>query len=639
MLDRDRAVRDADLAALYNSVSLSDVSERAAARAVQDDYANFSGHLFLARSLESREDPARFDLRLETPRQSELLVANLLAPAGGGNLSQLLSQQDHLNYFDPRPIGVSSFTEYRSRGDWLQAGSVFGQVDGLSYAVDGHYVLLNGQRPNNELERFGYSVQLKQQLTPADSVYFQAGYLRSESGDVARHYDPASAVRGFQATEVQEPYLYAGYHHQWAPGVHTLFLASRLPDRLSMTNPHPEPLFIHLSGGQPFTVERDPFFGENFHGDFVLYSAELQQIFETTRHALVLGGRYQTGTVENDAMLTRGISGVVTDQSLKEDLERASGYAYYHWRPVRWARFTTGLSYDHLTFPRNADAPPFTAGEESRSRVSPKIGLTIEPWHGGALRAAWARSLGGLYFDESIRLEPTQIAGFVNSFRSLIPESVAGLVPGAEFETWGVGLDQKFDRGTYVGITAELLTSDGSRTVGAFTNSTFIQEPNSATSTRQTLDFEERSLSAYVSQLLGEHWAMGARYRLTEGELTARFPSLPRNLSNLGGVEQDERSTLNHAQLFLLFNHESGFFAQWYSDWFGQSNHGYAPARPGDDFWQHHVFVGYRFPRRHAEVRLGVLNLTDEDYRLNPLNLHEDLARRRTFVTSLRWNF
>ena len=150
------------------------------------------------------------------------------------------------------------------------------------------------------------------------------------------------------------------------------------------------------------------------------------------------------------------------------------------------------------------------------------------------------------------------------------------------------------------------------------------------------MDFKERSLSAYVSQLLGKHWAVGARYRLTEGELTARFPSLSRSLSNLGGVEQDERSTLNHAQLFLLFNHESGFFAQWYSDWFGQSNHGYAPARPGDDFWQHHVFVGYRFPRRHAEVRLGVLNLTDEDYRLNPLNLHEHLARRRRVGTSMR---
>jgi hypothetical protein len=51
------------------------------------------------------------------------------------------------------------------------------------------------------------------------------------------------------------------------------------------------------------------------------------------------------------------------------------------------------------------------------------------------------------------------------------------------------------------------------------------------------------------------------------------------------------------------------------------------------------VFVGYRFPRRYAEVRLGILNLTDSDYRLNPLSLHSALPRERTFIASLRLNF
>src|SRR5260221_8139284 len=39
-------------------------------------------------------------------------------------------------------------------------------------------------------------------------------------------------------------------------------------------------------------------------------------------------------------------------------------------------------------------------------------------------------------------------------------------------------------------------------------------------------------------------------------------------------------------------------------------------AEPGDDFWHFNAFVGYRFPRRRAELRVGVLNLTDRDYRL-----------------------
>ncbi len=405
-----------------------------------------------------------------------------------------------------------------------------------------------------------------------------------------------------------------------------------------MTNPQPGPLFVHYSGGAPYAVERDPFFSEDFHSRFTLYSAELQQIFENPHHAFVFGGRYQFGTVENDALLTRSLSGVVTDQSLDEDLHRASAYGYYQWRPVTWVNFSAGVSYDWIEYPRNLDAAPLSAGTETSSHVSPKLGLTINPWQGGHFRAAWARSLGGLYFDESIRLEPVQVAGFANTFRSLIPESVVGLVAGTEFETWGVGFDQQFDTGTYLGVTAELMTSTGRRTVGAFTNSTFIQEPDAATSAQENLDFEERSLSAYVSQLLGRSWAMGARYRITEGDLDTRYPGLA-SVPGVGNVQHDASSTLQHAQLCLRYNHERGFFGEWSSDWYHQDNDGQQPATPGDAFWQHSVFIGYRFPRRHAELRFGVLNLTDEDYRLGPLNLHEDLARERTFVTSLRFSF
>ena len=147
LLDRDRAVRSANLAAIYADAGLADVSRHLAARSVGENYANFSGHLFLANSFQNLGDRNQFDLRFETVRQSELLLANLLAPSGAGNLSQLLSQQEHLRFFEPRALGMSSFTEYRSGGDWLQAGSVFGTVAGMSYAVDTLYETQSGDRP------------------------------------------------------------------------------------------------------------------------------------------------------------------------------------------------------------------------------------------------------------------------------------------------------------------------------------------------------------------------------------------------------------------------------------------------------------------------------------------------------------
>jgi outer membrane receptor protein involved in Fe transport len=73
--------------------------------------------------------------------------------------------------------------------------------------------------------------------------------------------------------------------------------------------------------------------------------------------------------------------------------------------------------------------------------------------------------------------------------------------------------------------------------------------------------------------------------------------------------------------------------------WYHQANYEQDSGLPTADFWHHNLLAGYRFPRRSAEITLGLLNLFDTDYRLNPLNLHPDLPRGRTFVASLRLNF
>jgi len=91
--------------------------------------------------------------------------------------------------------------------------------------------------------------------------------------------------------------------------------------------------------------------------------------------------------------------------------------------------------------------------------------------------------------------------------------------------------------------------------------------------------------------------------------------------------------------LFAIYNHPCGFFAEAQSLWYAQNNKGYGSSAPGDDFWQFNAFVGYRFPRRNAEVMLGLLNITDQDYRLNPLNVYNELPRQRTLALRLRLNF
>src|SRR6185295_1685096 len=113
-------------------------------------------------------------------------------------------------------------------------------------------------------------------------------------------------------------------------------------------------------------------------------------------------------------------------------------------------------------------------GETSIDQVSPKAGFFWTPLTNTAFRGFYTRSLGGFSLDQSVRREPTQIAGFNQAFRSLIPESVVGQVPGTKFETIGLGLNQKLSTRTYITLDGQYLKSDASRTVGMLTNSNII---------------------------------------------------------------------------------------------------------------------------------------------------------------------
>ena len=83
----------------------------------------------------------------------------------------------------------------------------------------------------------------------------------------------------------------------------------------------------------------------------------------------------------------------------------------------------------------------------------------------------------------------------------------------------------------------------------------------------------------------------------------------------------------------------SGFFAQAQGLFSAQSNWRFSPAEPGDAFWQANALLGYRLPGRRAELTVGILNLTDRDYRLEPLTLYQELPHRRTALVGLKFYF
>jgi len=298
---------------------------------------------------------------------------------------------------------------------------------------------------------------------------------------------------------------------------------------------------------------------------------------------------------------------------------------------------TGGVSYDYLQYPKNIDTSPISHRETDVEQVSPKAGLIWSPLPNTHLRGAYTRSLGGVFYDSSVRLEPTQVGGFNQAFRSIIPESVAGLVPGTRFTTYGAGIDQSFKTGTYITIDGQILESEATKSWGAVTNAAGLLTPDTPTHTPQKLDYTEDTLTVSLSQLLSDQWSVGVRYRLSYAELDAHFENIPR--AGASNFNQDQDATLQQLTLWVNYYHPCGFFSQVNGVWTAQENNGYSPSLSGADFWQFNAWVGYRFLRRAIEVKLGLLNITDQDYSLNPLNLYYDLPRERTLAVSAKFYF
>src|SRR5207244_1341750 len=139
------------------------------------------------------------------------------------------------------------------------------------------------------------------------------------------------------------------------------------------------------------------------------------------------------------------------------------------------------------------------------------------------LRGVIATSIGGVSFDESIRLEPVQLAGFNQTFRTIIPESLVGSVETPAFRNRGLSIDGRTPTRTYWSASWSRLDEDVARATGAFDAFEapifplgFVVIPASTT---ETLRYREDIITATVNQLIGDEFSVGASYRRTRSRL------------------------------------------------------------------------------------------------------------------------
>jgi Tfp pilus assembly protein PilF len=656
LLDQDRAVGSSSLARIYQDAGLNQVSFNEASRAVTYDYADYSAHLFLSDSYYALRDPTLFNLRYQTAWFNELLLANILAPAGTRAISQSISQQEYTRMFERDRLGFDTFTEYRSDGQFRDITSQYGTYGRTSYSLDLDYAHNDGIRPNNDLSRIEWYAQIKQQLSAGDTILLLMRYEDYQSGDNRQLYDKHLADRHFRFDEYQAPDLVGLYHREWAPGVHTLVLADRLSHDQTYTDRGSAFHVLETNAVNPakFNLEANqPFDRSLLKIDFEMYGTEVNQIFQSEKQTLLVGGRYQSGRFDTkDAIETplapNGqpdpfLASLFTNPPahLKEDFERYSTYAYYTWKPFPELLLTAGISYDHLEFPDNFRFAPISAGSTSRNLLAPKGSIVWSPDPAVTLRGAYSESQGGVSSEDVFRLEPTQLGGFNQSFQSVVSESEVGSLAGAQYQTFGAALEIKLPTRTYLTLQGQYIGSKSDEDIGAFYDAGGLPPPVqiSPGAVREELRYRETTFWVTLNQLIGRDWSVGLDYRYTDSRLRWHYPTVPTVNSGLAPLNRTERGKLHQADAFVQFTHSSGIFGRAEAQSFLQNNSGYTPARPGKDFVQVNLLAGYRFWNRRAELTFGILNVGGDDYHLNPLNFYSELPHSRVFMGRVRISF
>jgi outer membrane receptor protein involved in Fe transport len=320
-------------------------------------------------------------------------------------------------------------------------------------------------------------------------------------------------------------------------------------------------------------------------------------------------------------------------------------YAYDFFALKPWLTLLAGVAWNRIDRPENFRQPPVSKRQVQSEKTSGKIGFTLTSSPALVVRGIYSEAMGGVTFDETVRLEPVQLAGFNQAFRTVISESLVGSVEAPVYKNLGLSVAGETPARTWWAASFNRLDEDVARVVGAFDlfNDEFFptQTVVLPASTIETFAYREEVFAAGINQLIGKELSVGAGYRTTRAELRSRLPLVRVAVSR--AADRLDTATLDEASLYGNWNSASGWFARAEANHFAQelnAGSGTAMVSPsGDRFWQINAQLGHRFHRNRHEVSGGVLNLTDRDYHLSPLTYTSELPHERMFFVRVRVSF
>ncbi len=576
LLDQDLAARSASLARIYTDLDFDQLALVEGWKSVNTDPGNHSAHRLLADSYAALP-------RHQIARVSELLQSQLLQPINLTPLQPELAEANLLLYegLGPSDPSLLEFNPLFTRNRLaLQGSGVVGGNDTLgnnlihsgvhnnwSYSIGQYHFESDGFRDNNDQDQDVYNLFVQNAVSYKTSVQGEVRISDVDQGDLPLRFDPDD-FSAAERRDLDTKTYRLGFHHAF--------------------NPRSELIASVIWGDREESVD-DSDFGLKIDLDSDGYIAEVQHLLRYRRFQFTGGAGRFDGNKKETVEIDFGppIGNVATRD--KTDLEHNNLYVYSQTDILRNLSIVGGISYDDYR-------DDFT----DRDQWNPKIGALWDITPATTLRAAAFRVLKRTVTSNQT-IEPTQVAGFNQFYDD--PD-------GSESKRYGVALDHRFSKRLYGGLEYSRRDIEASFE--------FIPPPP-APSQLDNADSDEELARAYGYWTPSQSLALSAEYQYEDIDRDDDYPP-----DLVAGTPFTELET-HRVPLGVTIHRPSGWFAGLKATYVDQEGtfpdpFSLSAVTDHDDFWIVDTGVGYRLPKRHGLLSVGVKNLFDESFKFQDTN-------------------
>ena len=598
LLDQDRATRAVGLGRVFSALDFFTPIRISAQKALAEDPSNYSAHLLLKDALSG--DPSA-DSAVVVEDSTALLLAPSTFSSTYSTASGGASLNEYTTLFEQgqsRSL-VDFIGQGKERGFDASTAHISGGKD-HSFLVKYGATVRRGYRDNdytkNHIGRFSAAYD----VTADDKILFDTTFTALDRGDTLLGLNPLINDPDLDITSNQYTGR-VGYRHTFDAGQHVLAQLSYIDLNQKIRDANSQRLVgLEITDGEAllqqgetaiFANTKDTNGSRGFGGD-------TQHILSREDFSLISG----VGFVSFNQAQANRATVTSSDVELPQDFTLESradtnpaafrGYSYLTLKPTGWLNVTGGSNYTTQEQAVNASAP-LVDDDLKTARWNPRVGLMLSPTGSLTLRGAYFQRVAGASANDFDNLEPVQVGGI----RTVFLDN-----PGVQSENYGVGIDWKLPKSTYVGV--EFLQrkfnepSTSGLDIASFDSSG--TQSNRIDNFSSRLYSQEQLVTGYFQQVL-----------------SSEFVS---SLEHTWSLRQDDLSDIsvatNKTRLGLNYYHPSGFFSFGSGTWRHQTRDNYfeAGSESVSAFWIFTAGCGWQLPNRHGAVQLVARNIFDETF-------------------------